>query len=92
MLYTLDMGLLGEQEVDVDYVIHKEERQTRDDPGCPAECEVLSVTWRGVDLMGDIDKDTWSHIEEWCFEDTAAEYESAQETRAEMLRDEQRGL
>ncbi len=57
---TMDFGLIGEQTVIVEYSAHAAERETRLEPGSPAELEIISATVPelGIDISGKYEVET----------------------------------
>ena len=49
-MYTLTTKINGE-EVDVDYTYEKGHESTWDEPGCPDDCEVHKVWYKGVNIL-----------------------------------------
>lgn len=69
----IDLGLLGERNVDVWYTYHPEERATWEEPGCPEEWDILAV-W---DSYGGVEIDISSALDE-----------SAGDTIIELIKEE----
>lgn len=60
----IDLGIMGEQEVTVEFTYQPAERQTRDEPGSDAEYDILGVYLDGKDIGKSFDRDSFKHIEE----------------------------
>lgn len=47
----IDMGVMGEQEVEVHYGYEAAEQASRYEPGCSESVDIDKVMWKGMDIM-----------------------------------------
>jgi len=59
----IDLGILGEQWVEVDFNYYPEESATSLEPGSPAEYEFDSITLNGVELFYLFDDESLKKLE-----------------------------
>lgn len=84
---TIDFGVLGEQECEIEFDFTPGERSSWDSPGCEPEVCITSVKWRGIEIIDDIGDDAVEALEEDAFDHVEGCRIQAAEDRAEYLRD-----
>lgn len=83
----LDFGVIGEQDVDVEFDYMPGCRGSWDEPGYEAEVTITSVKWRGLELISDLSADTIASLVEDGFDAIEGRARQAAEDRAEYIRD-----
>ena len=60
----LDLGVFGEEEVELGFDYQPEEKQTWDEPGCPESIDLHTVTLWGVDVFKHLNPATVTELED----------------------------
>ncbi len=62
-----------ELDVDIEFDYQPEEPQTRDYPGCEADVDITSVTFKGVELRDALSKTQLNELAEFCWDGLSGE-------------------